>query len=105
MLRYLPTHLSAPEIAAELSVSVSTVKTHMRNVFAKLGTHRRAAAVEHARELACSSHPHPGTAPRAHRPTAEPRQESSESCVARSSCLRPGCWQDWGGEESWRRGL
>ena len=51
VLRYLPTHLSAPEIAAELSVSVSTVKTHMRNVYAKLGTHRRAAAVEHAREL------------------------------------------------------
>jgi LuxR family maltose regulon positive regulatory protein len=51
VLRYLPTHLSAPEIAAELSVSVSTVKTHMRSVYAKLGTHRRAAAVEHAREL------------------------------------------------------
>jgi DNA-binding CsgD family transcriptional regulator len=37
VLRYLPTHLSAPEIAAELSVSVSTVKIHMRNVYAKLG--------------------------------------------------------------------
>ena len=51
VLRYLPTHLSAPEIAAELSVSVSTVKTHMRNLYAKLGTHRRAAAVERARAL------------------------------------------------------
>jgi LuxR family maltose regulon positive regulatory protein len=30
---------------------VSTVKTHMRSVYAKLGTHRRAEAVEHAREL------------------------------------------------------
>jgi LuxR family transcriptional regulator, maltose regulon positive regulatory protein len=51
VLRYLPTHLSAPEIAAELSVSTSTVKTHMRNLYAKLGVHSRAEAVEHARAL------------------------------------------------------
>ena len=51
VLRYLPTHLSAPEIAAELSVSTSTVKTHMRNVYVKLGAHSRAEAVESARAL------------------------------------------------------
>ena len=51
VLRYLPSYLSAPEIAAELSVSVSTVKTHLRSLYAKLGTHRRAAAVARAREL------------------------------------------------------
>jgi LuxR family transcriptional regulator, maltose regulon positive regulatory protein len=49
VLRYLPTHLTAPEIAAELSVSTSTVKTHMRNLYAKLGAHRRAEVVETAR--------------------------------------------------------
>jgi LuxR family maltose regulon positive regulatory protein len=48
VLRYLPTHLSAPEIGAELSVSTSTVKTHMRNLYAKLGVHSRAEAVQRA---------------------------------------------------------
>jgi LuxR family transcriptional regulator, maltose regulon positive regulatory protein len=51
VLRYLPTHLSAPEIASELSVSTSTVKTHMRNLYVKLGAHRRTEAVQQAREL------------------------------------------------------
>ena len=51
VLRYLPTNLTAPEIADELSVSRNTVKTHMRNLYAKLGTHRRAEAVTRARDL------------------------------------------------------
>src|SRR5262245_48802461 len=51
VLRYLPTHLPAPEIAGELSVSTSTVKTHMRNLYVKLGAHSRAEAVESARTL------------------------------------------------------
>ena len=51
MLRYLPTNLSAPEIARELSLSVHTVRTHVRHLYAKLGTHRRTEAVERARAL------------------------------------------------------
>jgi LuxR family maltose regulon positive regulatory protein len=51
VLRYLPTHLTAPEIATELSVSTATVKTHLRNLYAKLGTHSRAEAVASARAL------------------------------------------------------
>jgi LuxR family transcriptional regulator, maltose regulon positive regulatory protein len=51
VLRYLPTNLSAGEIARELSVSVNTVRTHMRHIFAKLGAHRRTDVVERARAL------------------------------------------------------
>jgi LuxR family transcriptional regulator, maltose regulon positive regulatory protein len=51
VLRYLPTNLTTPEIAAELYVSRNTVKTHVRSLYLKLGTHRRAEAVEFARDL------------------------------------------------------
>ena len=51
VLRHLPTNLTSPEIAAELYVSTTTVKTHMRHVYEKLGVHRRAEAVARARSL------------------------------------------------------
>jgi LuxR family maltose regulon positive regulatory protein len=51
VLRYLPTNLSQPEIAAELHVSRNTIRTHLSHLYAKLGTHRRAEAVERARAL------------------------------------------------------
>ena len=51
VLRYLPTNLSRPEIAAELFVSVNTVKTHVKNLYAKLGVHGRREAVCRARSL------------------------------------------------------
>jgi hypothetical protein len=47
----LPTNLSRPEIAAELSVSVNTVNTHVRNIHAKLSARDRSSAVQRAREL------------------------------------------------------
>jgi LuxR family transcriptional regulator, maltose regulon positive regulatory protein len=47
----LPTHLSRHEIASELFLSPNTVKTHMRHLYGKLGTHRRAEAVQRARAL------------------------------------------------------
>jgi len=49
LLRYLPTNLSLPEIARELSVSPHTVKSHIRSLYAKPGAHRRSGAVETAR--------------------------------------------------------
>jgi LuxR family maltose regulon positive regulatory protein len=51
VLRYLPTNLSAREIANELYVSPNTVKTHMHHLYVKLGTHRRGEAVARARAL------------------------------------------------------
>jgi LuxR family transcriptional regulator, maltose regulon positive regulatory protein len=51
VLRYLPTNLSRPEIAAELSVSVNTVSTHIRSIYAKLQVSDRSSAVQRAREL------------------------------------------------------
>ena len=51
VLRYLPTNLSRPEIAGELSVSVNTVSTHLRSIYAKLQVRDRSSAVQCAREL------------------------------------------------------
>ncbi len=51
VLRYLPTNLSRPEIASELSVSVNTVNTHIRNIYAKLQAQDRSSAVHRAREM------------------------------------------------------
>jgi DNA-binding NarL/FixJ family response regulator len=49
VLHYLPTHLGAPQIAAELYLSANTVKTHLRHLYRKLGAHTRQEAVQHAR--------------------------------------------------------
>ncbi|MGC4895335.1 LuxR C-terminal-related transcriptional regulator [Micromonospora sp. DT31] len=51
ILRYLQSILSNVEIAAELSLSVNTVKTHVRNIYRKLNAGRRREAVRRAREL------------------------------------------------------
>ena len=51
VLRYLPTNLSRPEIASQLSVSVNTINTHIRNIYAKLQAQDRSSAVQRAREL------------------------------------------------------
>jgi LuxR family maltose regulon positive regulatory protein len=48
---YLPSNLTAAEIASELVVSTNTVRTHMRHIYAKLNAHTRSEAVARAREL------------------------------------------------------
>ena len=51
VLRLLGTDLGGPEIARELVVSLNTVRTHTKNIYAKLGVNNRRAAVRRAREL------------------------------------------------------
>jgi LuxR family maltose regulon positive regulatory protein len=51
VLRYLPTNMTRDEIARELYVSINTVNTHVRNIYAKLDARSRSAAVQRAREL------------------------------------------------------
>jgi LuxR family maltose regulon positive regulatory protein len=49
ILRFLPTMLKAGEIAADLNVSVNTVKAHLRSIYRKLGVSNRREAVERAK--------------------------------------------------------
>jgi LuxR family maltose regulon positive regulatory protein len=51
VLRLLATDLDGPEIARELTVSLSTMRTHTRSIFNKLGVSSRRAAVRRAEEL------------------------------------------------------
>jgi LuxR family maltose regulon positive regulatory protein len=51
VLRLLASELSGPEMAAQLVVSLNTLRTHTKNVYAKLGASSRRAAVRRATEL------------------------------------------------------
>jgi LuxR family maltose regulon positive regulatory protein len=51
VLRFLPTMMSHAEIAADLFVSVNTVKSHLKSIYRKLDVPDRRAAVRRAREL------------------------------------------------------
>jgi LuxR family transcriptional regulator, maltose regulon positive regulatory protein len=51
VLRLLGSDLDGPDIARELSVSLNTLRTHTRNIYAKLGVNNRRAAVRQAAEL------------------------------------------------------
>jgi LuxR family transcriptional regulator, maltose regulon positive regulatory protein len=51
VLRLLATELTGPEIAGQLFVSVNTLRTHTKHIFAKLGVNTRRSAVRRAAEL------------------------------------------------------
>jgi LuxR family maltose regulon positive regulatory protein len=55
VLRLLLTDLDGPDIARELVVSLNTVRTHTKNIYAKLGVNNRRAAVRRAGELGLAS--------------------------------------------------
>ena len=51
VLRLFGTELSGPEIASRLVVALSTVRTHTKSIYRKLGVNNRRAAVKRAAEL------------------------------------------------------
>jgi len=59
VLRLLASDLDGPAIARELVVSLNTVRTHTKNIYAKLGVNTRRAAVSRAGELRLLSRSRP----------------------------------------------
>ncbi len=51
VLRLFKTELSGPEIAAELVIGLSTLRTHTKSIYSKLNVNNRRAAVNRAEEL------------------------------------------------------
>jgi LuxR family maltose regulon positive regulatory protein len=57
VLRLLGTDLDGPDIARRLFVSLNTVRTHTKNIYAKLGVNNRRTAVRRAVELDLMARP------------------------------------------------
>jgi LuxR family maltose regulon positive regulatory protein len=51
VLRFLTTELSGPEIAQELMIELSTLRSHTKNIYSKLNVSSRRAAVHKAEDL------------------------------------------------------
>jgi LuxR family maltose regulon positive regulatory protein len=51
VLRLLTTHLSSTEMAEELSIAASTVRSHIKSIYGKLNVHSRKDAILRAKEL------------------------------------------------------
>ena len=51
ILRLLPTELSTHELAEHFVVSINTIKTQLKSIYAKLDVHSREEAVEKAKAL------------------------------------------------------
>ena len=51
VLRLLNSDLTTPEIAQELIVAVSTIRSHIKNIYRKLNVHSRMEAVDRAKQL------------------------------------------------------
>ena len=60
VLRLLATELDGPAIARELVVSLNTVRTHTKNLYAKLGVTNRRAAITRAHALNLLGRTHTG---------------------------------------------
>jgi LuxR family maltose regulon positive regulatory protein len=51
VLKQLPKDITLQEIANQLSISPATVYTHTKNIYSKLGVHKREEAVQRATEI------------------------------------------------------
>ncbi|MEJ2557980.1 MAG: response regulator transcription factor [Anaerolineae bacterium] len=51
VLRLLTTGFSTPEVAQELFIAVSTVRSHVKSIYSKLNVHKRKDAIQRAKEL------------------------------------------------------
>lgn len=51
VLRILESEMGVPEMAGHLHIAVSTLRTHIRNIYYKLGVHSRFEAVSKAKDL------------------------------------------------------
>ncbi len=60
VLRLLGTDLAGPEIAERLVISLNTIRTHTKNIYAKLGVNNRRAAVRRGDELDLFARNRPG---------------------------------------------
>ena len=49
VLRRLASEATIPDIAGEMHIAVSTLRTHVRNIYGKLGVHSRFEAVTEGR--------------------------------------------------------
>ena len=76
VLRLLGTDLNGPEIARELVVSLNTVRTHTKNIYAKLGVNSRRAAVRRADELNSARRSEPAAPTALTRPLARSPPQS-----------------------------
>ena len=89
VLRLLGTDLGGPDIARELVVSLNTVRSHTKNIYAKLGVNDRRAAVRRAAELDLLSrssdrHPRGVAAPVGDAPQLLDVHVSSSPCRSRT---------------------
>ena len=69
VLRLPGTELDGPDIARELMVSLNTMRTHTKHIYAKLAVTSRRAAIRRAAELGCAGNPQPATLTRRSRTT------------------------------------
>ena len=51
VLRLLTSHLSSTEMAQELFIAKSTVRSHIKSIYSKLNVHKRKDAIQRAKEL------------------------------------------------------